>query len=1148
MSDGGSPAGLPISAATKLDDRYLVEDGRLYLNGIQALVRLPIDQARRDRAVGLKSGFFISGYPGSPLGGYDLALQGLRHLTSQFGIVHQPGQNEELAATAITGTQMLSLYPSSRYDGLVGIWYGKGPGMDRSGDAMRHGNYMGTSPHGAVVVLSGEDHEAKSSTLPIQQEWAFVHAGIPVLFPSSVREFLEYGLHAVAVSRFSGCWAGMKLVGQLCDGAQTFEVGAGQPEIVLPEIDFEKYQYFRFFPVETCDYERRLYEERHPAVLAYGRANKLNRVMVGTPMDRIGILTAGKSYADVVQALGDLGLEERDLNLAGIRLIKLGLIYPTDTAFLREAARDLDELVVVEEKRGFIQGSLNDALANAANHPIIEGKESQAGSPLFPLHGGMDSDIIAERLGPILRDRLAEAPQARVDRRLREIRAIRDRVYQVQAKRSPNYCSGCPHNISTRLLPGQEAWGAPGCHVFATIIEQPERHIDLITQLGGEGLPWIGLAPFTDRPHIIQNQGDGALWHSGYQNIRFAVAAGVSMTYKILYNGSVANTGGQDPVGAKDVPTLAAMLALDGVSKIAIVAKDPADYRGVSLPPIARVHSVHDYDGVVRDLEQTKGVTVFIYDGECANELRRKQKRGLRPKPTRYVMINEDVCENCGHCGALTNCMSLQKVDTWIGPKTQIHQSSCNQDTACLGGDCPSFMTVDVEPGTGYRKRRPPLIESTELPEPPLHRLTEPYHVYIPGVGGTGILTINAMLGWGALLDGHDVMSYDQTGAAQKWGAVLSSIVISQRGRLAAANKVGLGKADLYLAFDLIAGADPVNLDRCDRSRTAAVINTTLLPSGELVRNVNAVAPIEPMATAIGSYTKSQLRIGAREIAEALFGDYMATNIFALGAAYQAGLLPISAAAIEAAVELNGVAVQQNLQAFRYGRLHQHDPERLVELELLPKKQPEPSVSGLRERCAAELRAWGGDKAAAVYLDFCEYVAMRCGSEDGVTREVVRNLYRLMAYKDEYEVARLHLKAAARGQAGELFDQPIAVTWLLHPPFLRAFGLKRKLRLGGWFKPGLLALRSLRRVRGTPFDLFGYSRMRKDERSLSGWYRELLVRALDEGPDRLLEIARLPDMIRGYGEIKQRNIEQARRRADLLLRARTLPVIQTGRD
>jgi indolepyruvate ferredoxin oxidoreductase len=1150
-----------------LDDRYLLERGHLFLSGIQALVRLPIDQARRDRLAGLRTRTFISGYPGSPLGGYDLALHAARPVLEGFGVVHQPGQNEELAATAVTGTQMLDVYPSQRHDGVVGIWYGKGPGMDRSGDAIRHGNAMGTSRHGAVVMLSGEDHEAKSSTLAIQQEWAFVHAGIPVLHPASVEEFLAFGLHAIALSRYSGCWVGMKLVGQLCDGGQTFALDPELPRVTIPELEiggrpFEKSQYMRFFPVETCENERTVFEERHLAVLAYARANGLDRAPVATSRDRLGILTAGKSWADVRQALQDMGLDDRALEAAGVRLIKMGLLYPADEAFLREATSGLEEVVVVEEKRGFLEERVKVALSGVAAAPRVVGKLDERGGRLFPLHGGMDADVIAERLGPRLRPLLADA--GLLDRRLAQIAAVRQRPYEVLPRRTPNYCSGCPHNVSTRLLPGQEAWGAPGCHVFASIIEQPERHIDVITQLGGEGLPWIGLAPFTDKPHIFQNQGDGGLWHSGYQNIRFAVAAGVTMTYKILFNGSVANTGAQDPVGARDVPSLAHMLALEGVRKIAIVASDPRAYRRASLPRAATVHGVAEYDAVVADLERTPGVTVFLYDGECANERRRKEKRGLRPRATRYVLINEDVCENCGHCGSLTNCMSLQKVETEFGPKTQVHQSSCNQDHACLDGDCPSFVTVDVRPGTGHRRPPPPELGPDVAPEPRLPRLDRPYHVSIPGVGGTGVLTVNAILGWAALLDGREAMTYDQTGAAQKWGAVLSSIVLSEPGRQAAANRVGLGRADLYLAFDPMAASDPANLARCDPERTAAVINTSLLPSGELIRDVHREAPVEPMVRAIRACADPErsLEVPAMGLAEALFGDYLAANVLALGYAHQAGLLPLSAAAVERAIELNGVSVRQNLQAFRYGRLARFDPERVAALVERPRPEAppldgfadlDPETRRMLAIRAAELREYQDERYAHRYLDFVAGVAAREGQPFAVTREVVRGLHKLMAYKDEYEVARLHLRAGLRARAAETFEAPVRVSYLLHPPLLRAWGLKRKLRLGPWFTPALGALRAMRGLRGTAFDPFGRAEVRRRERALPGWYTDLVTRALarldDPGASRLvLDVARLPDGIRGYEEIKLRGIERAERQAELLLRqleggSRPLPVV-----
>ena len=703
--------------ALSLDDRYLREEGTVYLAGMQALVRLPIDQSRRDRRAGLRIGTFISGYPGSPLGGYDLALRQARAILAQHDVRHVPGANEELAATALSGTQMLDRYPHSRYDGVVGLWYGKGPGVDRSGDALKHGNFAGTSRHGAVVVLSGDDHEAKSSTMPYQDDYAFVGHGMPILYPASTGEFLTLGLHAIALSRFSGCWVAMKLVGQLADGGETVHVSPDEPGIVVPELlidgkPFRKTTDFTFFPGLNIETERQLYYERHRAVLAYARANSLTWAEIGAAGDRVGLVTAGKSHADLRQALDDLGLDEAALRRLGVRLLRTALIYPLDPEAIRGFARGLDEILVVEEKRGFLEAQVKEALAGLPRSPRVFGKADAAGAPLFPIQGGMDSDLVAERLGPALLRLTDGHPDlaARIRRRLDAIRAVRARAYETHPGRTPNYCSGCPHNVGTRLLPGELAWGSPGCHSFASIIEQPERHIVSMTQLGGEGLPWIGLQPYTDRPHMVQNVGDGSLFHSSLLNIRFCVAAGADITFKILYNGFVANTGAQAMVGGKPVPELTRMLELEGVRTTVVLTKDPDAYRGAALAGNARVEAVERQDAVLKELAATPGVTALIHDGLCANERRRQQKRGQAPAPNRFVVINEEVCEGCGHCGALTNCMSLHRVETELGPKTRVHASSCNQDLSCLGGDCPSFVTVETEPGTGYRRPSPPVL------------------------------------------------------------------------------------------------------------------------------------------------------------------------------------------------------------------------------------------------------------------------------------------------------------------------------------------------------------------------------------------------------------------------------------------------------
>lgn len=689
-----------------LEDRFRCEHGSVYLSGIHALARVPLDQNRRDRAAGLRIGTFVSGYPGSPLGVYDQAVQRLGPLLEKHDIVHVPAANEELAATAIMGTQMLDAFPHSHWDGVTAFWYGKGPGVDRSGDALKHGNFAGTSRHGAVVVLAGEDHEGKSSTMPFQDDYAFVSAGIPILYPASVGEFLTFGMQAIALSRYSGCWIALELDASLCDGGETVHLDPDSPSTLLPHLEvggqpFVKRTDFTFFPGKNIEHERHLYQERHLAVLAFARANGLNRIELRGERDRVGIITAGKTYADTRQALLDLGLTDPALRRAGVRLLRVGLTYPLDPELVRAFAGGVGKIIVIEEKRGFLESQVKEALCGFAGRIQVAGKHDEVGTPLFPLHGGMDADVIAERLGPRLLPLLEGDTDAAVRGRLDDIVAVRDRSYSSHPRRTPNYCSGCPHNTSTVLLDGQLAWGSPGCHSFATLME-PKRHIEAMTQYGGEGLPWIGLSRFTDRKHMVQNVGDGSLFHSSYLNIRFCTAVGANITFRILYNGAIANTGAQEVVGARSIPTLTRQLAEDGVVRTAVVTKEPARYSGDRLGAGAKVHPVREYDRVMRELAATPGVTALIYDETCANERRRRQRRGLVPWPNRFVVINEEVCENCGHCGELTNCMSLQKVETEFGRKTQVHPSSCNQDYTCLNGDCPSFVTIETEIGRAH--------------------------------------------------------------------------------------------------------------------------------------------------------------------------------------------------------------------------------------------------------------------------------------------------------------------------------------------------------------------------------------------------------------------------------------------------------------
>ena len=1158
--------------AVTLDDKYTVTAGSVYLTGIQALVRLPLDQQRRDAQAGLHTGAFITGYEGSPLAGYDLTLARTSQFLTAHHIVHQPAVNEELGATAMMGSQLVHLFPGARFEGVNSLWYGKGPGVDRCGDIFKHANFGGTGPQSAAIILGGDDHNCKSSTLPHQSDFAYMSAGIPILYPASIQEFIELGLHAFALSRFSGCWVALKVVTNLCDGGSVVEVGPDRPQIVIPEVlidgkPFHKLQDMTFLPPGTIDMERRLFYERHTAVRAYAHANGLDRIEEHTGDDRIGLVSAGKSYADLRQALYDMGLDSAALQRLGIRVLRLGIIYPLDAEVVRRFATGLEEIIVVEEKRAFVETQLRDCLYNMPQRPCVLGKYNEHDVPLFPMHGELDADVIAERLGPRLQ-RLGEAPG--IAARLAVLQAIRARHYDPFMVRRPNYCSGCPHNRSTRALEGQIVGGGIGCHGMSGLIEQPARHASYLTQMGGEGMPWVGAAPFTETRHIVQNIGDGTYFHSGSQALRACVAAGVNITFRLLYNGAVAMTGGQDAQGSMAIPALTHSLAAEGVKRIIVVSEQPQRWRRAPLASITTLWPRHKYFDALRELEATPGVTVLINDQQCAAEKRRERKRGIQAEANVFAVINEEVCEGCGNCGEVSNCMSLHPVETEFGPKTRIHQSSCNQDYSCLDGDCPSFVTVEVAPGTGLALKKPPVLDAAVIPEPRQKATIDgSYAIYIPGVGGTGVVTVNALLCYAALMEGKSLLNLDQTGLAQKGGAVLSNVILTE-GQTVAANKVGMGTANLYLVLDALGGVTPVNLDRTHPTRTVAVVNTTPSPTGEMIRNNSILFPTESsIRRNIDPYTRAaqNLYVDAGTIAEGLFGDHMATNLFMLGVAYQAGLIPLGAPSIEQAIALNGVAVQQNQQAFRYGRRYVCEPQAVLDLAVPPPKDFNEERAAmllyleeqyskaereayfyLLKRCehldeeaqrllairVGELIDYQDVVYATSYVDFVLDVAAReaaaCPGRVEFTHAVIRQLYKVMAYKDEYEVARLHLKQAWHTRLTGMFAQPQKIYYHLHPPLLRSMGLQRKLQLGPWFTQPLRLLRRLKTLRGHRWDPFGYAKVRRAERQLISWYRQTITQVLahldDSNHALAVVIANAPDAIRGYEDIKLRRLAE----------------------
>jgi indolepyruvate ferredoxin oxidoreductase len=1144
-------------AHISLDDRYTKPQGRVLLSGNQALVRLLLLQRQLDVAAGLNTAGFVTGYRGSPLGGFDLELWANVARLKDSHVVFQPGVNEDLAATAIWGTQQAVLLPGARYDGVFSLWYGKGPGVDRSGDVLKHGNRQGAAALGGVLVAMGDDHPGKSSTVSHQSEQALAAHHIPVLYPSSVQELLEFGIAGWALSRFSGLWVGLKCVNETVEGTATVDIDPQRyafvrPQLALPSEGLNVNP--RPMVVREAD-EMRVVRHRIPAAQAWARANSIDREIIHGPGRRLGIVTSGKAYVDVRRALTALGIDdERALEL-GIGVYKVGMIWPLEPEGLRQFATGHEELLFVEEKAPFVEDQAAKILYHLreSERPRLTGKRDERGDYLLPPDVQLDfvsvALAIARRLAALRLD----------DDALRKrVALLQGRVNHAQgnepgpATRIPYFCSGCPHNTSTRVPDGSIALAGIGCHTMAGSMN---RRTLMPTQMGGEGLNWAGIAPFTAMPHVFQNLGDGTYFHSGLLAVRGAVAAGASITYKLLYNDAVAMTGGQPVEGHLTVGEIAQQLLAERVQRVVLVSDDPDKFRTASagVPAGVTIHHRSELDAVQRTLRAVPGVTALIYEQTCAAEKRRRRKRGEFPDPPRRAFINVAVCEGCGDCSVQSNCVAIQPLETEFGRKREIDQSNCNKDYSCVNGSCPSFVTVH-----GGQLRRPKVATLGDamfatLPSVPQPGLQDSWNVLIAGIGGTGVVTVGAVLAMAAHLEGKQASVIDMTGLAQKNGAVWSHLRIAATAAAGPGGRIGLGEADLLLGCDLVTAAEKDSVLTLDPARSRAVINAHVQPTAAFQLNpdlrIDVDAELRPIRAGVA--TERLHRIDATTVAQRLLGDTIGANFFLVGYALQAGGLPLSLEAVERAIELNGQAVDFNTRALALGRLAVHDPEaidrvlaQLAPVSAIPLAQ---TLDAIVQRRVAFLTDYQDAAYAARYRALVEQVRdaerCHCSGLAGLAEAVARYYFKLLAYKDEYEVARLYTSDEFRRQVDATFEGAYTLRFNLAPPLLSridpATGRPQKREYGPWMLRAFRLLARLKGLRGTPLDLFGYGADRRLERQLIADYEariaEILDR-LDAGTHAFaVELASLPEQIRGFGSVKVEQLKKARTREQELL-------------
>ena len=1114
-----------------LADRYTAMEGEVLVTGIQALARLPIDQMRADRAKGWKTAAYVSGYQGSPLGGYDRELLANGALLDEFGVHLWPGLNEELAATSVAGSQLVSTMKTAKVDGVAGYWYGKAPGLERAGDAIRHAIFAGTARKGGVLALIGDDPACKSSTVPSRSDSLVAALGFPFLDPGSMQDVLDLGRHGIEMSRASGLWTGLKIVTAVADGSGLATVDLTRFTPIAPTLEIDGKPWtpmlsgFVSAPTSLL-MEAEVFGPRLEMAARYIRENRINREIVATPNAWLAIVASGYTADLVIAALKVLGLDEETAGDLGIRVLKLRALHPFDGEAIRDVARGVGTVLVVEEKRAYIETLVRDALYSSADRPAVLGKRDSLGNLLIPDSGALGVDSLVEPLRRVLRTTISEERLAPTRRRGGLTLTIRR-----DAVRTPYFCSGCPHNTSTVVPEGSLVGIGIGCHgMVSTIGHENRGEFTGITQMGGEGTHWIGMAPFVETPHIFQNLGDGTFFHSGQLAIQAAVSSGASITYKILYNAAVAMTGGQDATGLLPVPQVAAKLMSEGVKEVIITTDETDKYKGVKLVGGVTVRHRDRIIEAQEHLRSIAGVTVLIHDQQCAAEKRRDRKRGLLPTPKTRVIIDHRVCEGCGDCGVQSNCLSLEPIDTEYGRKTKIDQASCNLDRSCIKGDCPAFVTVTPGKRAAHAG---PVGDGPALSEPVRLVPNDGVTIRMPGIGGTGVVTISQLLLAAAKIDGLRASAIDQTGLSQKAGPVVSTVTIGEPAP---------GCVHVLLAFDLLTSVTPANVEGLDPQWSHVVASTAVTPTGRMIGKVaTSSLDLQPYRADLDSRSASTTNryVDSAKLAIGLLGNAIGSNVLLLGIAFQNGLLPMSAAAIERAIELNGVAVEANKEAFAWGRRWVVDPANVEHAAFGPLAAPA-NTDGLDDLGDAalvqvvaarreDLRAYQDAKYAERYVALVRRCATQEQSTTGdgtFTRTVAQQLFRVMAYKDEYEVARLLVGGKERAERA--LGGPIeSATWHLHPPTLRSMGMGGKLRLGPWSRPGLTALANLKRLRGTPLDVFGRSSMRRTERALVDEYVALvegLLPTLATDAARATHIVGLVDQVRGFERVKERNL------------------------